>query len=85
MFESYFGQRINLRRLSEGQVKRLLNSVRGLINEHRSDKKFHFSEQDPRYLQLMIMEQALTNRLFEDTTTNTMAPGSTLCGSSDEN
>jgi hypothetical protein len=43
----------------------MLNRVRGLLSEHRRDPRFHVSEKNPAYLQLMIMEQALSARIDE--------------------
>jgi hypothetical protein len=42
-----------------------LNRVRGLISEHRRQPEFHSSEQNPAYLKLVMMEQALASRISE--------------------
>jgi hypothetical protein len=53
----------------------MLGKVRGVLGEHRKTSARHSSEQDPRYLQLVMMEQALATRLKENTIPP--APGST--------
>jgi hypothetical protein len=44
----------------------MLGKVRGILGEHRKTAQRHNSEQDPRYLQLVMMEQALSSRLQEN-------------------
>ena len=60
--------------MNRGQVRGMLQRVRGLVNEHRASPAFHHSEKNPAYLKLMMMEQALTQQLQEFGAT---APGST--------
>jgi hypothetical protein len=43
----------------------MLNRVRSLISEHRRRPEFHSSEQNPAYLKLVMMEQALASKLSE--------------------
>ena len=66
VFESYFGNRISFDQLTRGQTQAMLGKVRGILGEHRKTSARHSSEQDPRYLQLVMMEQALTTRLQEN-------------------
>jgi hypothetical protein len=66
VFESYFGNRISFDQLTRGQTRSMLGKVRGILGEHRKTSARHSSEQDPRYLQLVMMEQALTTRLQEN-------------------
>lgn len=61
IFESYFGNRIDFDRLNTKQASGLLTRVRGLIKEHRRQPEFHYSEQNPAYLKLVMMEQALSS------------------------
>jgi hypothetical protein len=75
VFESYFGNRISFDQLTPGQTRVMLGKVRGILGEHRKTSARHSSEQDPRYLQLVMMEQALATRLKENTIPP--APGST--------
>jgi hypothetical protein len=66
VFESYFEQRIQFDKLNRAQTANMLSKVRGLVKEHRSSASFHTSERDPSYLKLMMMEQALTQRIREE-------------------
>jgi hypothetical protein len=59
VFESYFGQGINFDSMTANQARGMLNRVRALIAEHRRTPEFHSSEQNPAYLKLVVMEQAL--------------------------
>jgi hypothetical protein len=43
----------------------MLNRVRSIVREHRISPSFHFSERNPDYIKLMMMEQALVSRLKE--------------------
>jgi len=74
VFESHFDQRLSFDSMNRGQVRGMLQRVRGLVNEHRASPAFHHSEKNPAYLKLMMMEQALTQQLQEFGVT---APGST--------
>jgi hypothetical protein len=60
VFESYFGQGVNFGDLTSQQASHMLKRVRGMIAEHRRTPEFHSSEQNPAYLKLVVMEQALT-------------------------
>lgn len=59
VFESYFGDRMSFDSMSQQQARSMLKRVRGLISEHRRTAEFHHSEQNPAYLKLVVMEQAL--------------------------
>jgi hypothetical protein len=65
VFESQFGQSLAVTSISPKQASAMLRKVRGLIREHRNTSEFHRSERNPAYLKLMMMEQALVNRLGE--------------------
>ena len=65
VFESYFGSRITLDQLSAGQTSKMLGRVRGLIKEHQTTPHRHYSEQNPSYLKLVMLEQALASKLAE--------------------
>ena len=67
VFESYFGNRMAVDNLDRDQARVMLTRVRGLIREHRSTTARHTSEQNPAYLKLVMMEQALVSRLEEMT------------------
>ena len=74
VFESHFDQRLSFDSMNRGQVRGMLQRVRGLVNEHRASPEFHHSEKNPAYLKLMMMEQALTQQLQEFGATD---PGAT--------
>jgi hypothetical protein len=59
VFESYFGNSVNFDQISQLQARGMLKRVRSLIAEHRRTPEFHRSEQNPSYLKLVVMEQAL--------------------------
>ena len=59
VFESYFGNDINFEAMTPAQARGMLKRVRALIAEHRRTPEFHSSEQNPAYLKLVVMEQAL--------------------------
>ena len=62
VFESYFGTSIKFDTISQRQAKSLLTRVRSLISEHRRTPGFHKSEQNPAYLKLIMLEQALATQ-----------------------
>lgn len=62
VFESYFGTSIKFDTLSQRQAQSLLTRVRSLISEHRRTPQFHKSEQNPAYLKLVMLEQALATQ-----------------------
>lgn len=66
VFESYFGNSIQFDRLTVGQTQRLLGRVQKLLSETKRHSSIHRSEQNPVYLKLMMMEQALNARLAEE-------------------
>jgi len=80
VFESYFGSRISFDQLTRGQTTQMLTRVRGVLGEHRATAARHTSERDPKYLQLVMMEQALTSRLQEDNLP--IAPAAPVAGAS---
>lgn len=59
VFESYFGKGMEFDSISVEQARSMLKRVRALIAEHRRTTEFHRSEQNPAYLKLVVMEQAL--------------------------
>jgi hypothetical protein len=60
VFETHFGNRVDFQRLTGAQARGMLQRVRAALAEHRQTTAFHASEQDPAYLKLVVMEQALT-------------------------
>jgi len=65
VMESHFGTAVSFDSISKRQAHTMLNRVRGLISEHRRQPEFHSSEQNPAYLKLVMMEQALASRISE--------------------
>jgi hypothetical protein len=66
VFESYFGTNIKFESLNSSQTRNLLTRVQGLLKEHRSTSARHTSEQNPSYLKLVMLEQALAQRVKEN-------------------
>ena len=76
VLESQAGRNIDFSVIGPRRAQGMLERVRGMLKEHRRQPDFHRSEQDPRYLQLMIMEQGLAARIAEQTApSTTMTPG----------
>jgi hypothetical protein len=65
VFESYFGNKLAFETISGRQARDMLRRVRDTIAEHRRTPEFHRSEQNPAYLKLVVMEQALAARVQE--------------------
>jgi hypothetical protein len=77
VFESYFGSRIRFDQLNRGQTRAMLGKVQGVLKEHRGTTARHSSETNPKYLQLVMMEQALSARLKETTLPPVASTGAT--------
>jgi len=60
VFESYFGSKLSFDQITGAQASKMLKRVRGLIAENQSSTNRHFNEQNPAYLKLMMLEQALS-------------------------
>jgi len=73
VFESYFGNRLDFNNMDGDQARRMLKRVRTLVSEHRRTTEFHSSEQNPAYLKLVVMEQALSARIMELAPTDAVA------------
>ena len=65
VFESYFGKSITMESLNRKQASVMLTKVRGLMREHQGTSARHYSERNPSYLKLLMIEQALSTRLSE--------------------
>ena len=74
VFESYFGTKIQFDNLNGRQTQHLLQRVRGLLEEHRSTPARHYSERDPSYLKLIMMEQALVAQQQQQAMPGAAAP-----------
>lgn len=83
VLESQAGRSIDFSVIGPRRAQGMLERVRGMLKEHRRQPDFHRSEQDPRYLQLMIMEQGLAARIAEQTITPTGTTGTTNAARND--
>ena len=66
VFESYFGTKMPVNKLTVKEAQAMLKRVRGVIAEHQRSTTRHTSERNPAYLKLVMMEQALSSRISED-------------------
>ena len=66
VFESHFDQQVQFDSMNRGQLHDMYRKVRGVLSEHRSGPARHTSERNPAYLKLMMMEQALAEKIYED-------------------
>ena len=66
VFESYFGSKMAVEKIPAAHARAMLARVQGVLGETRRQPSFHHSEQNPTYLKLVMMEQALTARLREE-------------------
>ena len=67
VLESHFGDRLRFDSITRTQARGMLKRVRSLVNEHRNTVEFHHSEQNPNYLKLVMLENALAARVSEVT------------------
>ena len=81
VFESYFGTKMPVNRLTLREAKAMLQRVRGVIAEHQRGTGRHTSERNPAYLKLVMMEQALAHRVSEDMAPPMAKPGTQPTGS----
>ena len=66
VFESYFGTKMPVNKLTVREAQAMLKRVRGVIAEHQRGTGRHTSERNPAYLKLVMMEQALAHRVNEE-------------------
>jgi len=66
VFEGHFDQRVQIDSLNRKQLHSMYRQVRGVLSEVRSSPARHHSEKNPAYLKMMMMEQALADRIYED-------------------
>ena len=66
VFESYFGTKMPVNKLTVREAHTMLRRVRGVIAEHQRSPSRHTSERNPAYLKLVMMEQALASRIKEE-------------------
>lgn len=65
VFESHFDQSVKFDTLNRNQLHSMYRKVRGTLNEVRATSARHNSEKNPAYLKLMMMEQALAEKIYE--------------------
>jgi len=65
VLENQSGKRFDFNAVGPRRAQGMLTQVRRLLGEHRTRPDFHRSQQDPAYLQLVVMEQALRARIEE--------------------
>jgi len=75
VFESHFDQSVNFDTLNRKQLHNMYRQVRGVLSEVRSSSARHTSQKNPAYLKLMMMEQALAEKIYEAEMVATTAPG----------
>ena len=74
VFESHMETRLDFGRINATQARSMLGKVRNLIKEHRNSPSFHYSERNPDYMKLVMMEQALVDVMREQDSTGSV-PG----------
>ena len=75
--ESFFETRIDLSAMSPAQSAVMLEQVQQILTSVRRGHNVHSSEQNPRYLRAMMLEQALLSKLSETTVGTTGSVGTT--------
>ena len=65
VFEGHFDQSVKFDTLNRKQLHSMYRRVRGALNEVRSSPARHTSEKSPAYLKMMMMEQALAEKIYE--------------------
>ena len=55
VFESYFGTKMPVNKLTVREAQAMLKRVRGVIAEHQRGTGRHTSERNPAYLKLVMM------------------------------
>lgn len=67
-FERYTGAKIDFNALGDKKAKGLLENIQSFLTIYRNTPSLHNSESDPRYLRLIMAEQALSSHLGEMST-----------------
>jgi len=78
VLETYSNHSIDVSVVGPARARGMLRQVRGLLAEHRSKPAFHRSEQNPAYLKMVMLEQALTAHLKEQDMAQPGATSATL-------
>jgi len=75
VFESHFDQSVKFDTLNRKQLHDMYRQVRGVLSEVRNSPARHTSEKNPTYLKLMMVEQALAEKIYEAEMGATAVPG----------
>jgi len=68
VMSSHFGKTVDFDAVTVKEAKTMLPRIEKLITEHRKTPKFHSSEKNPAYLELIMIEQALRDKVNEQDT-----------------
>jgi len=63
--KAFMGEKYSFDRINEEQARYMLGRVQGMLKEYKSSVSRHYSERNPDYLKLVMLEQALVDRLDE--------------------
>jgi len=74
VIESQSGQKIDFDLIGPRRARGMLSRVQSALHEHRNSPGFHKSQTNPAYINLVMMEQALTARIQEAGEAPAMAP-----------
>ena len=63
--KEHYGVPMNIERMPYGKAKAMLQKVRGLIAETKQTRTFYESQNNPNYLKMVFMEQALSKHIAQ--------------------
>ena len=63
--KEHYGVPMNIERMPYGKAKAMLHKVRGLIAETKQTHTFYESQNNPNYLKMVFMEQALSKHIAQ--------------------
>ncbi len=66
VMSSHFGKTVDFDKVTVQEAKTMLPRVNKMLKEHRKTPKFHSSEKNPAYLELVMIEQALRDKVNEE-------------------
>jgi len=66
VMSSHFGKTVDFDNVTVQEARTMLPRINKLITEHRKTPKFHSSEKNPAYLELVMLEQALRDKVNEE-------------------
>ena len=74
VMSSHFGKTVDFDAVTIKEAQAMLPRVSKMISEHRKTPGFHSSEKNPAYLELMMIEQALRDKVNEQEDIAEVAP-----------